>query len=443
MLSFFCKFTVVSPIPVWILPPMRKVLAMEKEIIRKKFDVSSVREDFPILSTRVHGKPLVYLDNGATTQKPKAVIEAISRFYSEGNANIHRGVHYLSVEATDAYDQARTTVADHLGVANPGEVIFTRGTTESINLVARSFLAPRLQAGEVILLTEMEHHANIVPWQMVAGEKGAKVIACPITPEGEIDEAAFAKLLAGEKGKVAMAAFMHVSNVLATVNPVARLTTLCKAHGVPVLIDGAQALPHFRVDVPALDADFYVFSGHKVFGPTGIGVLWGQMEHLMSMPPYQGGGDMIEVVSFEGTTFRKPPERFEAGTPHISGAIGLAAAIRYLQTLPQDELHAHESLLLESARTALAAIPGVLIHGAARERAGVVSFVIEGVHPHDIGTLVDADGVAIRVGHHCAQPLMKKLGVPATARASFAFYNTMDEVEQLIRSVDKARKFFA
>lgn len=422
---------------------MRKVHTMEKELSRKKFDVNRVRKDFPILSTRVHGKPLVYLDNGATTQKPRAVIDAISRFYSEGNANIHRGVHYLSVEATDAYDRARATVADHLGTTHPGEIIFTRGTTEAINLVARSFLAPRLATGEVILLTEMEHHANIVPWQMVAEEKAAKVVACPITPEGEIDESAFLRLIAGEKGKVAMAAFMHVSNVLATVNPVARLSALCKAHGVPVLIDGAQAIPHFRVDVPSLEADFYVFSGHKVFGPTGIGVLWGKMENLLSMPPYQGGGDMIEVVSFEATTFREPPERFEAGTPHISGAIGLAAAIDYLRSLPQEELHAHESLLLESARTALSAIPGVHIHGAARERAGVVSFVIEGVHPHDIGTLVDADGVAIRVGHHCAQPLMKKLGVPATARASFAFYNTMEEVEQLIRSVEKAHRFFA
>jgi cysteine desulfurase/selenocysteine lyase len=405
------------------------------------FDVARVREDFPILSTTVHGKPLVYLDNGATTQKPQVVIDTISDFYARGNSNIHRGVHYLSVEATDAYDKARETVASHLGVTDPRGVIFTRGTTEGINLVARSFLEPRLQAGQVILLTEMEHHANIVPWQMVASAKGARVVACPITSDGEIDEVAFARILDSEP--VAMAAFMHVSNVLATVNPVARLTALAKARGIPVLIDGAQALPHFAPDVQALGADFYVFSGHKVYGPTGIGVLWGKPELLAEMPPYQGGGDMIEKVAFEGSAFRAPPERFEAGTPNIEGAIALAAALRYHAALPQSAIAAHESALLEAAREALSSIPGVTIHGQAKERAGVVSFVIQGVHPHDIGTLVDAEGVAIRVGHHCAQPLMRVLGVPATARASFAFYNTMQEVEILARAVDKARRFFA
>lgn len=405
------------------------------------FDVARVRGDFPILSSTVHGKPLVYLDNGATTQKPRVVIETISDFYARGNSNIHRGVHYLSVEATDAYDKARATVAAHLGLADPRGVIFTRGTTEGINLVARSFLEPRLQAGQVILLTEMEHHANIVPWQMVAAAKGARVLACPITSDGEIDEEAFTRILDSEP--VAMAAFMHVSNVLATVNPVARLTSLAKARGIPVLIDGAQALPHFAPKIESIGSDFYVFSGHKVYGPTGIGVLWGKQELLAKMPPYQGGGDMIEKVAFEGSTFRAPPERFEAGTPNIEGAIALAAALRYHAALPQTAIAAHESALLEAAREALSAIPGVTIHGHARERAGVVSFVIQGVHPHDIGTLVDAEGIAIRVGHHCAQPLMRVLGVPATARASFAFYNTMEEVDILARAVDKARRFFS
>ena len=405
------------------------------------FDVARAREDFPILATSIRGKPLVYLDNGATTQKPKVVIDTISDFYSRGNSNIHRGVHQLSVEATDAYDNARATVANHLGATDPRGIIFTRGTTEGINLVARSFLEPRLRAGQVILLTEMEHHANIVPWQMVAAAKGARVVACPITAAGEIDEEAFTKLLDSEP--VAMVSFMHVSNVLATVNPVARLTALAKARGIPVLIDGAQALPHFAPDVPSLGADFYVFSGHKVYGPTGIGVLWGKPELLAEMPPYQGGGDMIEKVTFEGSTFRGPPERFEAGTPNIAGAIALAAALRYHASLPQTAIAEHETNLLEAARAALSAIPGVKIHGQAKERAGVVSFVIAGVHPHDIGTLVDAEGVAIRVGHHCAQPLMRVLGVPATARASFAFYNTLEEVEVLARAVDKARRFFA
>ncbi|MFM7180079.1 MAG: aminotransferase class V-fold PLP-dependent enzyme [Verrucomicrobiales bacterium] len=405
------------------------------------FDVARVRQDFPILSTKVHGKPLVYLDNGATTQKPQVVIDTISGFYARGNSNIHRGVHYLSVEATDAYDQARATMAAHLGASDARGIIFTRGTTEGINLVARSFLEPRLQAGQVILLTEMEHHANIVPWQLVAAAKGARVMACPITSAGEIDEEAFLRILDTEP--VAMVAFMHVSNVLATVNPAARLTALAKARGLPVLIDGAQALPHFAPDVEALGADFYVFSGHKVYGPTGIGVLWGKPDLLASMPPYQGGGDMIEKVTFEGSTFRSPPERFEAGTPNIEGAIALAAALRYHASLPQAAIAAHESALLEAARDSLAAIPGVTIHGHAKERAGVVSFMIQGVHPHDIGTLVDAEGVAIRVGHHCAQPLMRILGVPATARASFALYNTMEEVDVLVRAVDKTRRFFA
>jgi cysteine desulfurase / selenocysteine lyase len=404
------------------------------------FDIDRIRADFPILTRQVHGRPLVYLDNGATSQRPRAVIETISRFYGEDNANIHRGVHYLSVEATDAYDQARARIAQALGARSAGEVVFTRGTTEAVNLVARSFLRPRLKPGDEILLTEMEHHANIVPWQMVAAETGARVVACPVTDRGEIDRDAFATLLSE---RTAMVSFMHVSNVLATVNPAAELAALAKARGIPVFIDGAQAVPHFGINVAELGCDFYAFSGHKVFGPTGIGVLWGRGDLLAAMPPYQGGGDMIEKVAFEGTTFRKPPERFEAGTPHIAGALGLAAAFDYLEGIAPAAREAHESALLEQARTALAAIQGVRVFGDPPRRAGVVSFAVEGIHPHDIGTLLDAEGIAIRVGHHCAQPLMRRLGVPATARASFAFYNTSDEVESLAAAVHKARRFFA
>ena len=404
------------------------------------FDIQRIRADFPILLRQVNGKPLVYLDNGATSQRPQTVIDTVRRFYAEENANIHRGVHYLSVEATDAYDQARADVARFLGAKDPREAIFVRGTTEAVNLVARSFLRPRLKPGDEILVTEMEHHANIVPWQMVAEEAGAKVVACPVTSAGEIDREAF-DLLLGDR--TAMVAFMQVSNVLATINPAADLVALAKARGLPVFIDGAQAVPHFPIDVASLGCDFYAFSGHKVFGPTGIGVLWGRSDLLSRMPPYQGGGDMIEKVSFEGTTFRGIPERFEAGTPNIAGAIGLGAAVRYLDDLDRPAAEAHENRLADRARDGLGSLPGVRLHGQARQRVAVVSFVLDGVHPHDIGTLVDAEGIAIRVGHHCAQPLMRRLGVPATARASFAFYNTVEEVDALVRAVDKARRFFA
>ena len=405
----------------------------------ESFDIQRVRADFPILAREVQGKPLVYLDNAATSQRPWPVIQSVRRFYVEENANIHRGVHYLSVEATDAYDQARAGVARFLGVADPREIIFVRGATEAVNLVARSFLRPRLQPGDEILLTEMEHHANIVPWQMVAEETGAKVVACPVTDAGEIDGEAFGRML---NARTAMVAFTHASNVLGTVNPVAELTALAKARGIPVFIDGAQAAPHFPVDVGALGCDFYAFSGHKVFGPTGIGVLWGRAGLLEAMPPYQGGGDMIEQVSFERTTFRGIPERFEAGTPHIAGALGLGAAVRYLEALDRPDCERHETLLAAQARDGLGALPGVRLHGHAARRVAVVSFAMDGVHPHDIGTFLDAEGIAIRVGHHCAQPLMRRLGVPATARASFAFYNTPGEVDALVRAVDKARHFF-
>ena len=406
----------------------------------ESFDVQRVRADFPILAREVQGKPLIYLDNAATSQRPWPVIDTVRRFYVEENANIHRGVHYLSVEATDAYDQARADVARFLGVADPREVIFVRGTTEAVNLVARSFLRPRLRPGDEILLTEMEHHANIVPWQMVAEEAGAKVVACPVTEAGEVDREAFGRML---HAQTAMVAFTHVSNVLATVNPAAELAAMAKARGIPVFIDGAQAAPHFPVDVGALGCDFYAFSGHKVFGPTGIGVLWGRAELLSAMPPYQGGGDMIEQVSFEHTTFRGIPERFEAGTPNIAGALGLGAAVRYLATLDRPGCENHEATLAARARDGLGALPGVRLHGQAPLRVAVVSFAMDGVHPHDIGTFLDAEGIAIRVGHHCAQPLMRRLGVPATARASLAFYNTAGEVDALVGAVDKARRFFA
>lgn len=406
------------------------------------FDVETVRADFPILGTEVQGNPLVYLDNGATTQKPRCVIDAVTRFYEKENANIHRGVHYLSVQATDLYDLARGRVAAAIGAAEEGEVVFVRGTTEAVNLVARSFLQPRLGEGDEILVTAMEHHANIVPWQLVAEACGAKIVVVPVTDRGEIDLEVFAGLL-GERTR--MVGVTHVSNVLGTVNPVREIVRLVreKTAGAAVLVDGAQAVAHGRVDVGDLGADFYAFSGHKVYGPDGVGVLWGRAEILAEMGPYQGGGDMIERVSFAGTTFKRPPERFEAGTPNISGAIGLAEAFGYLEGIGWEEMAGQERVLLEVAEAGLREIPGVVIHGGAVGKASVVSFSLEGVHPHDIGTVLDSGGVAIRAGNHCAQPLMKVLGVTGTARASFSFYNTLGEVEALVSGVKRTREMFA
>ncbi|MEM6912139.1 MAG: cysteine desulfurase [Verrucomicrobiota bacterium] len=404
-----------------------------------KFDVTGSRKDFPILSQEVNGKPLVYLDNAATSQKPRQVIDRVSHFYGKENANIHRGVHTLSGEATAAYDQARARVARHLHAFHPEEVIFTRGATEAINLVAQSYLRPRLQAGDEILLTEMEHHANIIPWQLLANEVGAKVVAAPVTDEGEIDLPAFASLLSA---RTRFASFVHVSNTLGTINPVQELIRLCQTRGVPTLLDGCQSVPHWDVDVQALGCDFFVFSGHKVLSPTGIGALWGRKETLNAMPPYQGGGDMIELVSFEKTTFRKVPERFEAGTPHIAGAIGLDAGFAYLEGLDRKAATAHESDLLENAREQLEALGGIRLLGHAPERAGAVSFLVEGAHPHDVGTILDTEGIAIRVGHHCTQPLMRRFKIVGTARASFAFYNTHQEVDALVAGVQKVQRYF-
>ena len=403
------------------------------------FDVATLRKDFPILGRSVRGQPLTYLDNAATSQKPLVVIKALERYYSEQNANVHRGVHLLSEEATTAYEAARASVAKFLGLKDTRGCVFVRGATEGINLVAECWGRSNLKAGDEILLTHLEHHANIVPWQVIAERTGAKVVVAPVTPRGEVDLVAFKGLLSA---RTKLVAFAHVSNALGTVNPAIEMTRLAKAFGAVVLIDGCQSAAHFKVDVPALGCDFYVFSGHKTFGPTGIGVLWGRPELLDAMPPYQFGGDMIRKVDFAGTTFREAPERFEAGTPDISGAIGLGVALEYFMPI-QSAAHAHEQTLLAAATERLKAIKGLTIVGEAPEKVAVISFNIEGGHPHDIGTLLDADGIAIRTGHHCCMPLMKHYGLSGTARASFAFYNTLEEVDRLAVSLEKARKMMA
>ncbi|MEY3109927.1 MAG: hypothetical protein RL079_612, partial [Verrucomicrobiota bacterium] len=370
------------------------------------FDVTALRKDFPILGRSVRGRPLTYLDNAATSQKPLVVIKALERYYSEQNANVHRGVHLLSEEATTAYEAARASVAKFLGLKDTRGCVFVRGATEGINLVAECWGRSNLKAGDEILLTHLEHHANIVPWQVIAERTGAKVVVTPVTPRGEVDLVAFKGLLSA---RTKLVAFAHVSNALGTVNPAVEMTRLAKAVGAVVLIDGCQSAAHFKVDVPALGCDFYVFSGHKTFGPTGIGVLWGRPELLDAMPPYQFGGDMISKVDFAGTTFRAAPERFEAGTPDISGAIALGVALEYVMPI-QAAAHAHEQVLLAAATERLKAIKGLTIVGEAPEKVAVISFNIEGGHPHDIGTLLDADGIAIRTGHHCCMPLMKHYG---------------------------------
>ncbi len=401
--------------------------------------IAAYAADFPILARPVNGRRLVYLDNGATTQKPQAVIDAEARFYSESNANIHRGVHWLSQHSTDLYDQGRERVRGFLNAAQVEEIVFTRGTTEAINLVAASWGRPNLKEGDEILLSGMEHHANIVPWQMVAEQTGAIIKVVPVTDNGELDMEAFSSLLSQRTRFVGVC---HVSNALGTINPVADIIRQAHEVGAVVLVDGAQAVAHQAVDVQALGCDFYVFSGHKLYGPTGIGALYGRKALLDAMPPWQGGGDMIHTVSFERSTFAETPQKFEAGTPNIAGVVALDAAIVYVQSIGLERIAAHEDGLLQYANEALAKIPGLRFIGQARERAGIVSFVMDDIHPHDLGTILDMEGVAIRAGHHCAMPLMTRFGLPGTARASFALYNSTDDVDALVAGLQKARRLF-
>lgn len=400
-------------------------------------DVAAIRRDFPILQQSIHGKPLVYLDNAASSQRPRAVIDTLSRYYEHDHANVHRGVHTLSQRATDAYEGAREVVRRFINARDTKEVIFVRGTTEAVNLVAQSFARPRLGAGDEILISALEHHANIVPWQMVCEQTGAQLRVIPISERGEVDFAAFEQLIGPRTRLLALA---HVSNALGTVVPVEKFIAAARRHGVPVLLDGAQAVPHSKVDVCALDCDFYCFSGHKMLGPTGIGILYGRQQLLEAMPPWQGGGDMILTVSFTKTTYNQLPWKFEAGTPHISGAIGLAAAIQYLETIGMERIATYEGQLLDYASQRLAQIPGLRLIGTAPHKAAVASFVMDNIHPHDIGTILDTEGVAIRTGHHCAMPVMDFFKVPATARASFAFYNTFEEIDRLVAALEHTRQ---
>ncbi len=403
------------------------------------FDVDKIRQDFPALGLRVYGKPLVYLDNAASTQKPVSVLDEEDRCYREYYSNVHRGVHYLSQKATEAYEQARRKVQGFVGAARPEEIVFVRGTTEGINLVASTFGRGRVEAGDEVLITEMEHHSNIVPWQMLCEQTGATLRVAPIDDRGEVILEEYEKLL---NERTRLAAMVYVSNALGTINPVERMIEMAHAQDVPVLVDGAQAVPHMKVDVQALDCDFFVFSGHKMFGPTGIGALYGRWDLLSAMPPYQGGGEMIRSVSFAKTEYAEPPARFEAGTPNIVGAIALGAAVDYLQGLGLEAIRQYESGLLDYATEALSAVPGVRLVGTATHRASVVSFLIEGAHPHDVGTILDREGIAVRAGHHCAQPVMDHFGVPATVRASLALYNTRQEIDRLVTGVAKVQEIF-
>jgi cysteine desulfurase/selenocysteine lyase len=398
--------------------------------------VSSIRADFPILHQQVNGHPLVYLDNAASSQHPQVVIDAISQYYQKNHANIHRGVHTLSQRATDQFEGAREEVRRFINAGSSKEVIFTRGTTEAINLVAESFLRPRLQPGDEILISALEHHANIVPWQHVCQHTGAVLKVIPITQAGEVDFTAFESLIGPRTKLLALA---HVSNALGTVVPVENFIAAARKAGVPVLLDGAQAIPHSVVDVQKLDCDFYCFSAHKLCGPTGIGVLYGREALLQTMPPWQGGGDMILTVSFEKTTYNQLPWKFEAGTPHIAGAIGLGTALRYINSLGMQNIAVYEQQLLAYATRQLSQVEGLRIIGTAPHKAAVVSFVMKNIHPHDLGTILDTEGVAIRTGHHCAMPVMSFYGIPATARASFAFYNTFDEIDRLVAALHHAQ----
>jgi cysteine desulfurase/selenocysteine lyase len=403
------------------------------------FEVEKVRKDFPILSEKVHGKSLVYFDNAATSQKPQVVIDTVHRYLSTYNSNIHRGVHGLSERATEAFEQSRKKVQRFINAAESREVIFVRGTTEAVNLVAQSFGRPHIRSGDEIVISAMEHHSNIVPWQILCEQTGAVLRVVPISDAGELLLDEYEKLLTPRTRLVSV---VHVSNALGTINPVHEIIRLARRQGVPVLLDGAQAVPHLKVDVREMDCDFYAFSGHKLFGPTGIGVLYGKAELLEAMPPYQGGGDMIKSVTFEKTLYNDLPFKFEAGTPHIAGAIGLGAAVDYLDEIGLEKISAYERGLLVCATEALTAIPGLRIIGTAHEKASLISFVLDGVHAHDVGTILDHEGIAIRAGHHCAMPVMQRFGVPATARASLAFYNTTEEIDVLVGAIHKAVEMF-
>jgi cysteine desulfurase/selenocysteine lyase len=404
------------------------------------FDVGRIRSDFPILSqTTRSGHPLVYLDNAATTQKPRQVVEAVARFYASGNANVHRGLYELSERATAAFEAARDRVARFVGAAEPREIVFTRSTTEAINLVAQSWGRSTLRPGDEVLVTAMEHHSNLVPWQLVCQQTGARLRAVPITDRGELDLDAFERLL-GERTK--LLAVGHVSNALGTVNPVRELAARAHALGALVLVDGAQSAPHIRIDVAELECDFFACSGHKLYGPTGVGVLYGRAAILQGMPPWQGGGDMIERVTLEGSTWAAPPARFEAGTPPIAEVLGLATALDYLEAVGLDRIAVWEGELLRLATERISELRGVRLVGTAQEKVAVLSFTVEGAHPHDVGTVLDDEGVAVRAGHHCAQPVMARFGIPATVRASFAFYNTPEEIDALARGVERAGEVF-
>lgn len=409
------------------------------ESYSKLYDVRKIREDFPILKIIVHGKPLVYLDNAATTQKPQYVIDKTNNYYKKYNANIHRGVHALSQEATEAFESSRIIIKNFINALGKNEIIFTRGTTESINLVASSYGRTNVKEGDEIIISTMEHHSNIVPWQMLCTEKNAKLRVIPINDEGEIIFEEFEKLI-NEKTK--FVSVVYASNSLGTVNPVKKIIDLAHSCNIPVLLDAAQAVNHLKINVQELDCDFLAFSGHKLYGPTGIGILYGKVNYLEAMPPYQGGGDMISKVTFEHTTYNELPHKFEAGTPNIAGAIGLGAAIEYIEKIGLENIAYHENILLEYATNTVSELEGLRLIGTAKEKIGVLSFHFENVHPHDVGTFLDFEGVAIRTGHHCTQPLMRRFGIPATSRASFGMYNTKEEVDVLVNGLKKILEVF-
>jgi cysteine desulfurase / selenocysteine lyase len=422
------------------MTPAANTALRPQSAVQPDFDVHKVRADFPILARKIHNKPLVYLDNAATTQKPQAVIDTLIYYYTAQNSNIHRGVHTLSEEATASYEESRATVQRFLNAADPREIIFVRGATEGINLVAQTWGRANIRSGDEIVISAMEHHSNIVPWQILCEQQGANLRVAPVNDAGELLLDEFEKLLGPKTKLVAMS---HVSNALGTVNPVRKIVEAARRVNARVLLDGAQAVPHMPVDVRAIDCDFYAFSGHKIYAPTGIGILYGKAELLEAMPPYQGGGDMISSVTFEKTLYNRLPYKFEAGTPHVSGAIGLGAALDYVNSVGLDRIARHEKQVLAYGTRRLLEIPGLRLVGTAKEKEGILSFVLEGIHPHDVGTILDQEGIAIRTGHHCAQPLMERFGVPATARASLALYNTVEEMDALARGIEKVREVFA